>query len=431
MGRFALILALPTMYFSVSAYAEHGKDPLRVIADTDTPVPGQAGGTFQNFFQLNGLDPDISGRNIVFMACCPTGIYSWFDGELGVIADLDSTFPGTGNPLGFNFTSPSISGENVAFSCRNGRPGPGAICAHINGILQSIAQSGVTFVPGTGEIFSTFFGLDGVGPSISGENVVFAGLSATRNGVYAWINGQLVTIADSTTAVPGQPGLTFQNFGQLNGHSPSISGQNVAFYGVWSDGRGIFARINGELRLIAEIATHGIGGDAPSISGENIAFEWGGGICTYIRGELEVTVDSNTPAPGGTGTFGGFHTPPVLDGENIGFGAGTDIGGGIFAYVNGQVERIADRATLVPGHDDTTFEHFGFSNEVSPSLSGENVVFYGNGRLPGKKKQHTNGIYARIHEPPVPAASTWGLIVLTLLLLSTGVVLLRKRPEYG
>ena len=239
MGRFALILALGTLYFSVSAYAEHGKDPLRVIADTDTPVPGGGGNTFQTFFQLNGVDPDISGRNIVFGACCPTGVYSWFDGELGVIADLNTLFPETGFWFGFDFSwgsSPTISGENVAFSCRNG--GNGAICAHINGELQSIAESGVTLVPGTGETFGTFFMLDGTSPSISGENVAFTASSATRNGIYARINRQLVTIADSTTPVPGQPGLIFQNFGQLGGISPSISGENVAFLGIWSGGGG-------------------------------------------------------------------------------------------------------------------------------------------------------------------------------------------------
>ena len=85
------------------------KPSLRIIADTDTPVPGQGGGTFAGFFQLTGVDPDISGRNIVFGGCCPTGVYGWFDGELRVIANLDSTFPGTDNPLGFDFADGSTT----------------------------------------------------------------------------------------------------------------------------------------------------------------------------------------------------------------------------------------------------------------------------------------------------------------------------------
>ncbi len=93
-------------------------NPLRIIADTDTIVPGQVV-PFQIFAQLQGVDPAISGRNIVFGACCPTGIYGWFDDELRVIVNTNSTFPGSGNPLGFDLasgSSPSISGRNVAFS---------------------------------------------------------------------------------------------------------------------------------------------------------------------------------------------------------------------------------------------------------------------------------------------------------------------------
>jgi hypothetical protein len=75
------------------------------------------------------VDPAISGRNIVFGAA-PTGVYMWSDGELRVIANLDSTYPGSGNPLGFDAaSSPSVSGENVSFYCHNGRPGPAAAIA--------------------------------------------------------------------------------------------------------------------------------------------------------------------------------------------------------------------------------------------------------------------------------------------------------------
>ena len=88
---------------------------LRIIADTDTPVPGLEGATFSNFGQLDGEAPDISGRNVVF-------------------------------------------------ACRNGRPGLGAICAYINGELRAIAESGVTLVPGSTETFGSSHLLDRAGP---------------------------------------------------------------------------------------------------------------------------------------------------------------------------------------------------------------------------------------------------------------------------
>lgn len=381
MGRFALVLSILALCFAVAAFAEHGKPLLRIIADTDTPVPGGGGQNFAGFFHIDpSVSPDISGRNIVFAGCCPTGIYSWFDGELGVIADLSSTYPGTGNPLGFfvsSGSSPSISGSNVAFACSNGRPGPGAICAYIDGRLESVAEGGTTLVPGTNETFGTFFA--------------------------------------------------------LNGSGPSISGTNVAFFAFWSGGGGVYARINGELLVIADSASNSKIISDPSISGARVAFLHGGiksGISVYKDGQIDVIADINTPAPGTTGTFCGFSTP-VLDGGNLGFGACTDIGAGMYALIDGGLELIANRNTLVPGHDDTTFDHFGSNSGMTPSFSGENMVFYGNGRLPGKKNQRTNGIYARIHDAPIPTASTWGLIALTLLLLSAGIVLLRGRAEVG
>ena len=86
----ALLLGLLTGALATAARGQEVS--LRIIADTNTPVPGQEEGvTFQTFFQLNGLDPGISGRNVVFTAYCPTGVYGWFDGQLRVIADLDST----------------------------------------------------------------------------------------------------------------------------------------------------------------------------------------------------------------------------------------------------------------------------------------------------------------------------------------------------
>ena len=128
--------------------------------------------------------------------------------------------------------------------------------------------------------------------------------------------------------------------------------------------------------------------------------------------------------------FGGFPVSPVIDGENVGFAAGvTGIGAGMYAYIDGGFELIANRNTIVPGHEDTTFEHFGLNSGMRPSISGENMVFYGNGRLPGKLNQHTKGIYARIVEPPIPTVSTWSLIVLTLLLLSAGIVIVSRRRE--
>ncbi len=429
---------------SFAAPAQEGS--LRIIADTDTPVPGLEGASFMNFGQLVGVDPGISGRNVVFGACCPGGIYALIDDELRVIANTQSTFPGTDHPLGVFLaygSGPSIDGENVAFACADGQPGPSAICTYINGSPGFVAKGGVTLIPGSTQTYGTYFAPYGASPSISGENVAFTAKASSGipNGIYARIDGELVTIADSTMPVPGQEGLIFQNFGQLSGSSPSISGGNVAFVGKWPEGAGAYAYIDGELRMIADSTTtggsFGLKGGGPSISGENVAFLASASVYAYINGELRVIADHETPAPGTTGTFGAFPVSPVIRGENVGFGAGTNIGGGVFAYIDGVIQLIADRNTPAPGHEETTFDGFflvdrpNFDGEgVRPAISGENVVFIAQVRLPGELNQFVTGVYGRLAPPPpIPAVSPWWLIVFALLVLSAGIVLVRRRRE--
>ena len=115
-----------------------------------------------------------------------------------------------------------------------------------------IAATNVTIVPGTEDVtFRNFGTLEGGSPSISGENVAFIASSSEGGGIYAHIGGSLRVIADTNTPVPGQPGETFWNFAQLSGTSPSISGENVVF----ATSCGIYASINGELRRIADMLT--------------------------------------------------------------------------------------------------------------------------------------------------------------------------------
>ncbi len=427
------------------------KSPLRIIADTDTPVPGLEGATFLSFGQLDGVDPAISGRNVAFVGVFPGGIYALIDDELRVIANTQSMFPGSDQPFGFasgDGSSPSIDGENVAFLGRDGQPGPVAVCTYINGELGFVAKGGVTLVPGSTETFGSFHSLNGASPSISGENVAFTASSLSTNGIYAFIDGELRVIADTSTPVPGEKGVTFQNFGQLRGNSPTISGENVAFFGQWSAGGGVYAYINGELRVITDTNTPVPGGSGtfanpgppsgarPSIDGENIVFTttFPGGVYAYINGALRVIADDDTPAPGTSGTFGGFPVGPVISGENVAFGAGTNIGVGIFAYIDEVMQLIANRDTPIPGHEETTFQGFdlidrpNFDGEgVRPSISGENVVFFGDANVP--LKHHVDGIYARIVESPIPTVSTWSLIFLMVLLVSVGTVIVSRRGK--
>ncbi len=89
--------------------------------------------------------------------------------------------------------------------------------------------------------------------------------------------------------------------------------------------------------------------------------------CTFTK-----VADTNTPIPGGTGTFEGFGDPS-LDGGKVAFAGKTanEIIHGIYTNVSGSLVRVADANTPIP--DGTgTFRLLG-----DPSLDGGNVAFAG------------------------------------------------------
>jgi hypothetical protein len=262
---------------------------LRRIADTGTPVPGGIG-TFRIFGSNDGIFPTISGENVAFAAGWPRdgpgqlghGIYAYINGEIRLIADTNTVLPGV-NRRALNFAMlggvrPSISGENVVFAAQGSNWV--AIFAHIDGELRLIADSG-TPVPGReGRTFGGFGIGNGVSPDICGEKIVF---SEPLLGIYTWSDGKIEMVADIDTPAPGAEG-NFLIFANAN---PAISGDNVGFAArAEGVGSGIYARIDGELRLIANEYTKVPGredltfagfaqeiGVSPDISGETVVFE--------------------------------------------------------------------------------------------------------------------------------------------------------------
>ena len=89
---------------------------------------------------------------------------------------------------------------------------------------EVIARTGVTSIPdGVG----TFTGV-GPNPAIDSDgNVMITAYGSSQAGVYTFINGQLQTVADYNTLVPGGGGATFTRF---SGSSKNdIDGGRVAF----------------------------------------------------------------------------------------------------------------------------------------------------------------------------------------------------------
>ncbi|MDM9384260.1 PEP-CTERM sorting domain-containing protein [Chlorogloeopsis sp. ULAP01] len=267
--------------------------------------------------------------------------------------------------------------------------------------FTKIADKNTTTLSGIGYVDST--------PSISGSNVAFKGykyirlgnFSEVRSGVYtkAGVDGALIKIADTNTPIPGIP-LGKGNFVSVS--QPSISGNNVVFaaqetythHGIYTN-----TGIGGALIEIADAKTPGLFGNSsfnylrdPSIDGRNVVFSTystgkrGVYTNTGFDGALVKIADTNTPIPDSAGNFSYFSSP-TISGNNVAFyGEGSNTRG-VYANigVGGALVKIADTNTPIPG---------GVGNFVSvlePSISGNNVAFWSvNYRYPDEDKY---GIY--------------------------------------
>ena len=180
-------------------------------------------------------------------------------------------------------------------------PYPAYSSGPTNYIFTKIADFDTAVPNGTGN-----FGVLG-NPSLSHGKVTFIGASGSLSGIYMYdyLTNQLEVVADKNTLAPGGT----DNFTGFQG-VPSISSANIAFWGFRSGNReGIYAYINGQLEVIADGNTWIPDGDwyfqgfqyNPSISIDKVALSsFGVGIYTDYGGVLNTVADRNTNIPEAT-----------------------------------------------------------------------------------------------------------------------------------
>ncbi len=263
--------------------------------------------------------------------------------------------------------------------------------------FQLIADTAVTPIPGGVGEFSSFDA-----PVVSGSAVAFSASGLGQEGVYRWVDGVLVRVADQSTPVPGGHGSFFM-LANL-GDTPSIDGLNVAFHGIGPGPAPVPFAIYQEGIYRTDACGLRLGVDqhdenptfpgegfysffGPRIRNDSIAFYGGGwvpdGIYLWDGSTMEIVADGNTPFPGGGGDFTVFGTP-VFDGTNIAFwgGGGGLVKGvrefpGIYNWSGGPVTTVADKTTPIPGGTGT---FVGF--RTRPSAGSGQVAFIGIGELP-------------------------------------------------
>ncbi len=377
------------------------------VADYSTIAQGQT--TPFTFFDST---IGISGSNVAFEASCNSGgdgIYSGVVGITGATRIADATMTAPGQTVKFStFYAPVISGGNIAdLALYNNSNNMGVYTGVVGttGLTRLADMS--TVAPGQTTVISNF-GL----PSISGSNVAFVAQSNSGNasGVYTGVVGTtgLTRFADTSTAVPGQT-TVFSSFVGVN-----VSGSNVGFLAHYNggSGEGIYTGLAGTTGLTRIVDTSmtapgqtglfsSFGG--PVISGNNLAlfgnFSGGQGLYTGTVGTTGLTriADNSTLVPGQATTFSQFSVFSI-SGSDVAFLAFYKGGDGIFLYHNGSLFDVAELGEPLFG---STITNFTASGTVA--LDGNDLSF-GYVLADG-----VSGV-ATFMIPVVPEPSTWALL---------------------
>ena len=378
MKRFFPYIVLILLFFCLTPAYGQSNCPAYTfvkIADTDTPVPGGNGGTFDG---LKLSMPAVDSLRVAFRG---EG-----GGEEGVFVGDGQTLSPiavVGDPLSGGGTITDISRDfaysgdvmNIIAIPSNGVRGIYSIDATGSSKIVEFGQP----APGGG-VFSTISSVSRQGDDLAYEANISFGPGV--NGVFTRIGGVNELVADTTTVIPGSEPTVFTG-GSFS--DPDISGRNVAFRGGASALMGVYARIDGTLVKVADRNDTQPGSvkpfstfSVPVISGEQVAFRGVGdfaGIYVGDGGPLTVIAQTGDPAPGGS-TFNGFAQNVSTDGEAVAFsGAGSGFIG-LFVSDPSGLCRVIDTNDTLEGEDVTQL-FMGRDSYSEGMLSFQAVFFDG------------------------------------------------------
>jgi len=309
------------------------------IADTVTPVPGGDG----SFFESVSLSlPAVNGLRVAFRGegGGEDGVFVGDGKTLNPVAVVGDPISG-GGTINTIFDDFAYSGGvvNIIATPLGGDRG-----------IYSTSATGLSKIVEFGEpapsggTFSTIFFVSRQGGNLAFQANITSGPGFV--GVFTRIAGANELVVDSTTVIPESAPTTFSGFSD-----PDISGQNVAFKGGFGALTGVYARIDGLLKKVADINDTEPGSvesfttvSIPVISGRQVAFRGVGGISGIYVGDggpLTVIAQTGDPAPGG-GTFSGFGPFVATDGEEVAFSGNGSGFNGLFVSGRFGLCRVID-----------------------------------------------------------------------------------------
>ena len=261
---------------------------LHVVADSNTPIPGGTG----NFSSFGSLALDEN--NVAFIGSDAgsnqAGIYISRDGSLLKVADSNTPIPGgTGNFNRFSFSSLALAENNVVFSSNNSDYTIQGIYIHQDGNLQVVADVNTPIPGGTGNFKSFSSAPLSV---LDQKNVVFKAEDANgQQGIYIRRDGALQVLVDANTTIPGST-VKFRNFSFTD---PVVDGKNLAFVAsVNYAALGIYAKVGDSLLKVADLSSRLDGrrisslGNTIALKGNSLAFSatFTDGTSAIVRADL-------------------------------------------------------------------------------------------------------------------------------------------------
>lgn len=396
-----LLLALP---------ASAGKFSFQRIADADTPGMGWVA-------PVSFSAPALDQGRVAFNAyeVSRHGTYLYHQGSVSVVADSDTTIPGSADTYGFFGGGPDLSGENVAFLAYDSLGFP-IYSARIGGVLGVVADQ-TTPAPGGGGPIAIDYSIP---PSIEGSHVVFRGTLGPDVVVWGSENGVLSTLANGATSLPGGgPGDMFQS------KRPAVDGASVFFRGIQSPAWGLYGLTGGGIDVVANqdtvlpFAPSGIASleNDPSARNGTVAFDATSvdgryGVYTATGGVIRRVIDGTQTVPGTTDSIDYLNDVgqggPANDGENVAFTGGNAFGPvGIFFSRRGIVHKVIDTSESLDGALVTNL------TIGRDSVDGDRIAFvawFGDG---------TQAVYVASFAPAVPMLPLPALLLLGATLLAT------------
>ena len=357
--HFFFLLCISLFTSTATTFAKAADYKFTKIFDSNDPLPNGMG--YFNKFSL----PSLDSGNVAFAGSdgiygefgsyeyIYSGVYSVIDGNINLVADSNTIMPGSTEKFEW-LAEPILDAGNVAFAGGNIAIQQNGIYTDLGGSLRVIADLNTPVPGGTG----TFNFLPDEDFGISNGVVAITGgaTSPQTLGVYADINGTLSVIADGNTPAPdGSGNFDRAAYSGMNGSDVAFSAFNLTVDGEFlNSGGNITSIIDSDTLIPGSTETFSYpSGVVDVAAGTYVIVNYPDfsqtGLYSNVGGTLHLVAEIGELTPDGKGNFT-FFDDLAVDQNEIAFVAvedGTD--GNIFRYADGVLDEVISIGDILDG----------------------------------------------------------------------------------